>query len=420
MIATATAMDVVFLTQTYPRTPEDTAGPFIRELARALVRGGDGVTVLAPHAAGVAARWDDDGVAVETFRYAPPGLEVLGYGRSLAADERVRWKAGLVLPLYAAAGMRAVRRAVRRLRPEVVQAHWVVPNGPLARGVARRTTFGLGIHGSDVFLAERRLARPVVRRTLAASAFLTGCSPELVRRVCAVGYPPEHARVIPYGVDAVAFRPDPARRHLWRERLGIPATAPLLLSVGRMATKKGYHVLVPELPALLAEVPDAHVVLAGAGDLLPGFVEQARGFAAQNPELAGRVHFPGPVLRDTIADLYRAADVFVLPAVHDAQGNVDGLPNVILEGMATALPVVATAISGIPLAVEHAGQGLLVAEGDGAALRAALVSLLRDRDAARRLGEAARRRVLAELTWEVVAGRYRAAYVEGIARRLGG
>ena len=51
MIATATAMDVVFLTQTYPRTPEDTAGPFIRELARALVRGGDGVTVLAPHAA---------------------------------------------------------------------------------------------------------------------------------------------------------------------------------------------------------------------------------------------------------------------------------------------------------------------------------------------------------------------------------
>ena len=403
-------MDILFLTQTYPRFREDTAGPFIRELARALVRGGDTVTVLAPHAPGLAAAWDDDGVRVETFRYAPPALEVLGYGRSLAADERVRWKAGLGLPLSAAAGAAAVRRHVRRRRPAVVQAHWVVPNGPLARGVAGRTAFGLGIHGSDVFLAERRLARPLVRWTLAGSAFLTGCSPELVDRVCAVGFPRDRARVIPYGVDTVEFRPDPGRGAAWRERLGIPQGAPLLLSVGRMATKKGYQVLMPELPALLAEVPDAHVVLAGAGDLLAGFVRQAA-------PLAGRVHFPGPVLRDAIADLYRAADVFVLPAVHDAQGNVDGLPNVILEAMATALPVVATAISGVPLAITDGEQGILVPEGDGAALRGALAAVLRDRSAARRLGEAARRKVLAELTWEAVAGRYREAYLEGIVRR---
>jgi glycosyltransferase involved in cell wall biosynthesis len=405
-------MDILFLTQTYPRFPEDTAGPFIRELARALVRGGDRVTVLTPHAAGVAAAWEDDGVYLESFRYAPVGLEVFGYGRSLAADERVRWKAGLVLPLYGAAAALAVRRAVRRLRPQVVQAHWIVPNGPLARGVAGRTTFGVGIHGSDVFLAERPLARPLVRRTLAACAFLTGCSPELVERVCAVGYPRERARVIPYGVDAEAFRPDPELRAVWRQRLGIPAGAPLLLSVGRMASKKGYQVLLPELPALLAAVPAAHVVLAGDGDLLPGFV---RDTAA----LGGRVHFPGPVLRDAIGDLYRAADVFVLPAVHDAQGNVDGLPNVILEGMASGLPVVATAISGIPLAITDGEHGLLVPEGDGPALRQALAALLADPERARTLGAAARRRVVAELTWETVAARYRAAYLEGAAWRSG-
>jgi len=69
---------IVFLTQTYPRHAGDTSGPFIRDLARALVRGGDGVTVLAPHARGVAAGWDDDGVTVRTFRYAPAALEVIG------------------------------------------------------------------------------------------------------------------------------------------------------------------------------------------------------------------------------------------------------------------------------------------------------------------------------------------------------
>ena len=405
-------MRILFLTQTYPRFPEDTAGPFIRELARALVRGGDAVTVLAPHAAGLAASWDDDGVRVETFRYAQASLEVLGYGRSLAADERVRWKAGLVLPLYAAAAAAAVRRAVRRFRPDVVQAHWIVPNGPLARGAARRAAFGVGIHGSDVFLAERRVARPLVRRTLAACSFVTGCSPELVRRVCAVGYPDAAARVIPYGVDAATFRPDPARRAPWRERLGIPAAAPLLLSVGRMATKKGLQVLVPELPALLAAVPDAHVVLAGGGDLLPLLQRLAS-------PVADRVHFPGPVLRDTLPDLYRAADAFVLPAVHDAKGNVDGLPNVILEAMATGLPVVATAISGIPLAIDHGVEGLLVGEGDGTALREALQAVLADPGRARAMGEAARRRVTAELTWDAVAERYREAYREGLSRRGG-
>jgi glycosyltransferase involved in cell wall biosynthesis len=403
-------MNVVFLTQTYPRFPEDTAGPFIRELARALARGGDRVTVLAPHARGVAASWDDGGARVETFRYAPAGLEVLGYGRSLAKDERVRIASGLVLPLYLAAAGRAVRRVATRDHADVVQAHWVVPNGPPARGVSRRVTFGLGVHGSDVFLAERRVARPLVRPTLAAAAFLTGCSPELVERVCRVGFPAERARVIPYGVDAVAFRPDPSRRQAWRAYLGIPADAPLLISVGRMATKKGYQVLLPELPALLAAVPEAHVVLAGAGDLLPGFV-------ATTAALRDRVHFPGAILRDALPDLYRAADLFVLPAVHDGAGNVDGLPNVILEAMASGLPVVATSISGIPLAIDDGVEGLLVPEGDGRSLREAIAALLTDRDRAAAMGARARQRVTGELTWDAVADRYRQAYAAGIAWR---
>ena len=430
-------MDLLFLTQTYPRTPEDTAGPFIRELALALVRGGDRVRVLAPHARGMARRRDDGGVEVETFRYAPAPLERFGYGRSLAADERVRGAALLAAPLYALGAWRAVRRALReppresasaqgRRAPaarhapvrrqvawDVVQAHWLLPNGPLARGAAAHTTFGVGIHGSDVFLAERRLARAAARRTLRACDLLTGCSPELVERVCALGFPLAAARVIPYGVDTQAYRPDAARRALWRRRLGIPGDAPLLLGLGRMATKKGFQVLLPELPALLAEVPDLHVVLAGDGDLLPRF-------RAQAAPLHGRVHFPGAVLRDTLPDLFRAADAFVLPAVHDPRGNVDGLPNVVLEAMASALPVVATAVSGIPLAVRDGVEGLLVPEGDGRALRQALAALFADRERGRRLGEAGRRRAVAELTWDAVAGRYREAYEEGVTRRREG
>lgn len=398
-------LDLLFLTQTYPRFEGDTAGPFIRDLARALVRGGDRVTVLAPHAEGVSNSWDDGGVEVVTFRYAPERQEVLGYGRTLEADEKVKGRAALAAPLYVLGARRAVRGQLRRRRFDLVHAHWIVPNGVVAALAGGRAPLAIGLHGSDVFLAEKGGVRPLARWALRRSRLLTGCSPELVERVRSLGFPAERSRVIPYGVDTRAFSPAPDRRGIWRQRLGIPAadTAPLLLGVGRMATKKGFQVLIEILPALLAEHPDLRVVLAGGGDLLDRFREAASPF----PD---RVFFPGPVLRDTLPDLYRAADAFVLPAVHDAKGNVDGLPNVILEAMASGLPVVASGISGIPLAVEEGRTGLLVPEKDPEALLGALRRLLADPAAARGLGERGRRKTEAELTWDAVAARYREGY----------
>jgi glycosyltransferase involved in cell wall biosynthesis len=329
---------------------------------------------------------------------------VLGYGRTLEADERVKGRAMLAAPLYLLAGCQAIRRLRRERRFDLVHAHWIVPNGVAAAMAGGNVPLAIGLHGSDVFLAERRGVRRLARWALSRARLLTGCSPELVERMRVLGFPADRSRVIPYGVDVETFSPAPERRPLWRQRLGIPDGAPLLLGVGRMATKKGFQVLIEILPALLGEFPELHVVLAGGGDLLDFFRAAARPCGL-------RVHFPGAVLRDALPDLFRAADVFVLPAVHDARGNVDGLPNVILEAMATGLPVVASGISGIPLAVEDGGTGLLVPEGDREALLAALRRLLANPAEARAMGERGRRKAEAELTWDAVAARYREAYL---------
>jgi glycosyltransferase involved in cell wall biosynthesis len=418
-------LHLLFLTQTYPRFEGDTAGPFIRDLARGLARRGDRVTILAPHAPGLSAGWSDGGVGVaeaggsvevRTFRYAPEGAEVVGYGRSLVADETVRGGSAYAAPLYAAGAHAALRRELWRRPCDLIHAHWVVPNGPIAAAVASGVPLAVGLHGSDVFLAEKGPVRPIVRWTLARTALLTGCSPELVARVRRLGgreaeggYPARRSRVIPYGIDVRGYSPDPSRRALWRQRLGIPDEAPLLLGVGRMATKKGFQVLMRALPRLLGDLPDLHVILAGGGDLLDDFRRAAVSWPA-------RVHFPGSVLRDTLPDLYRAADVFVLPAVHDAKGNVDGLPNVILEAMASGLPVVSTPVSGVPLAVVDGETGRLVPEGDAEALGGALFALLSDPGQARSWGEAGRRKAVAELTWDAVAGRYRDGYLAALGR----
>jgi glycosyltransferase involved in cell wall biosynthesis len=369
------------------------------------------VLVLAPHARGVPASWEDGGVEVRSFRYAPEGLELLGYSRSLASDERMKAGAALAAPLYLLGARRAIARALGQDRGQasfdLLHAHWVIPNGLPAAPFHRRLPVAIGLHGSDVFMAEKPYFRGAVRRALARSKVLTGCSAELVERVCALGFDPGSSFVIPYGVDEKRFTPDRSRGEAWRRELGVPAGAPLVLSVGRMVTKKGYPVLMEALPAVLEAHPDAHVVLAGGGDRLAEFRTQA----AKWP---GRVHLPGTVLRDRLSDLFRAADLFVLPAVHDAQGNVDGLPNVILEAMATGLPVVASGISGIPLAVRDGVNGRLVPERDAGALAGALRELLAAPERVRRMGAASRREVEERLTWKAVAARYREAYVAAL------
>jgi glycosyltransferase involved in cell wall biosynthesis len=374
------------------------------------VRRGDRVTVLTPHGEGVRSAWQEEGVAVTSFRYAPRALEVLGYSRSLRADEKLRPRAALVAPLYAVAARSGLRQELNRHAYDLVHAHWVVPNGVIAAASMGSIPLAIGLHGSDVFLAERGGVRRLVRWSLRRTALLTGCSPELVERVRVLGLTHDRWRVIPYGVDSERFSPDRERRGCWRQRLGISPRVPVLLSVGRMATKKGFHVLLACLPELMERHPTAQLILAGAGDRLGEFEAAARRWAR-------RVHFPGAVAHDQICDLYRTADLFVLPAVHDPKGNVDGLPNVILEAMASALPVVASNISGIPLAVRSGSEGLLVPEGDVAALTEALDRLLAVPETARQLGAAARRRVESELTWDAVAARYRRAYLQALEPR---
>ncbi len=398
----------LFLTQTYPRRPGDTTGPFIRDLARGLVRAGDDVTVLTPHAEDVPASWDDDGVAVESFRYAPESLELVGYSRSLDKDEKIKGGSALSAPLYMMGAWRAVRRCLVRQSFDLVQAHWVVPNALVAAPAVGKVPLAVGLHGSDVFLAEKPLVRTIVGRALAKTRVLTGCSPELVDRVCALGFPREKAHVIPYGVDSSIFSPDPSRRSLWRQKLGISDSAPLLVSVGRMATKKGYQVLLEGVEQLMEGQPELHLALAGGGDRLAEFQATAKPWA-------DRIHFPGAVFRDTLPDLYRAADGFILPAVHDPQGNVDGLPNVILEAMASGLPVVSTTVSGIPLAIEDGVNGYLVPEQDAPSLVRAVERLLADPERGRAMGEEGRCRAIDNHHWDTIAGRYRAAYEQALS-----
>jgi glycosyltransferase involved in cell wall biosynthesis len=336
----------------------------------------------------------------------------------LNADEKLKAGAAFAAPAYLLGARHALRRLVTERQFDLVHAHWIVPNGLVAAPLSRRVPIAIGLHGSDVFLAERALVRQWVARALQRTSLLTGCSPELVSRISALGYSAERSRVIPYGVNADLF--SPGMRQLdqresidletdWRRELLIPQGSKVVLTVGRMVSKKGFGVLLEALPSVLEANPQTHIIMAGAGDLLEILRQKTAAWS-------DRVHFPGAVLRHSLPDLFRAADLFVLPAMHDSKGNVDGLPNVILEAMASGLPVVASNISGIPLAIDDGVEGLLVPEQDPTKLGAALSRLLSNSDLRIDMGKAARARVERSLTWKAISGRYHEAYLAALER----
>lgn len=194
---------------------------------------------------------------------------------------------------------------------------------------------------------------------------------------------PARCHVIPSGVDPLLFakpRPDPAP--------GLPR--PRILYVGRLAPQKGVATLVDAVPLLRSDAP---VVVVGDG---PQRQELERRAAAKG--LGDRVRFTGFVAHEEVPAWLASADVLVLPSVYEELGSI------LVEAMQAGLPVVASAVGGIPDAVTDGVTGRLVPPGDPAALAAAVDEVIGDPELALRLGRAARERA-AGYRWDTLAGR---------------
>jgi len=397
------------LTSSYPKYVGETTAPFIESIAVGLVRRQHTVHVVAPFHPDVRRAPIEYGVRLHFYRYAPhPALNVYGYAESLRADVGLRRTALAAVPFALAASLRALLHLTRRYQFDLIHAHWALPNGAPAMIAARLSGLPLvvSLHGSDVYLAFKGWSLALSAAAVFRSAdAITACSRDLYQRALRLGAPPARITVIPYGVDAHAFRPDPRAGIQVRAELSLPPDTPLILAMGRMVYKKGFTYLLDAMPRIRAIHPRAMLVLAGYGDLLDELKERARRFGLEEA-----VIFSGQLPRDRAARYVAAADVYVVPSVRDDAGNVDGLPNTLLEGMGAARPIVATRTAGIPDVVTNGVTGLLVPERDPAALAEAITRLLTDRDVAARLGEAARRRVLEELSWDVTAARFEEAY----------
>lgn len=206
--------------------------------------------------------------------------------------------------------------------------------------------------------------------------------------------------LLPNGVDARRFAPaGPTERASLRARLGLPPDEPIALFVGRLERRKGLDILFAAWDALARRQGLPRLLIAGPGEAGPWIR------AAQTHGVGGSVMFLGR--RADVVDFYRAADLLVFPS------RAEGCPNVVLEAMASALPVVVTDVAGNREVVGEDGKaGWLVPSEDPAALAEAVATLLASPALRREVAMAARERILERFDIDRVGPQYLSLYEE--------
>ena len=398
---------VVMVASSYPRFSGDSVGSFMEPIARGVAARGHEVHLVAPWHP----KWNrpqvEGGVHFHLFRYAPTAaLNTFGYAEGMRADVRLRASAVAVAPLAALAGWFKALRVAQKKRATIVHGHWVIPGGVIAAAAAGAIPLVISLHGSDVFVAERHAAAGMAARSAFRRArWVTACSEDLRARSLALGADARRSSVIPYGVDSRRFSPDAHTRRRGRELLALGESVPLVVAVGRLVKKKGFEYLVDAAASLRGDHPALQVVIAGEGDLEASL--RARAAAAGVGDM---VRFIGRVSHEDVPALIAAADVTVAPSIRDDAGNVDGLPNTVMEMMASGTPLVATSAGGIGAIATDGETARLVRERDAQALATAIAELLRDRATASAIGRRARDLMCSHHSWERVAEDFEAVY----------
>ena len=388
----AGGVEVCMLTTGFPRYRGDLFGSFIFDLALGLVRRGHRVQIITPHARDLPTRELVDGVSVRRFRYAvPSGLQRLAYGGGIPSNLKSSLWARVLVPVFLAAFVLRALQAVRGC--QVVHCHWTICGliGYLATRLWRRPVV-LSVRGSDVHVFSDGLMGRFSRRIWRWMDQIIAVSEDLAKQLEERGIPRSKIRVVYNGVDD-EFKP--RDRDHCRSNLGLPSPRFIALFVGLLAHVKGIEILLQAVETV--EDADLLCVLVGDGPLRERLEQQA----------GDKVLFVGQRPREEIADWLNAADVLVLPSFSE------GRPNVVLEAMACAKPVIASRVGGVPELVEEGVTGRLIAAGSSAELAAALRDLMADRSALKEMGRAARSRVEnAGWTWDASAQTTAQIYAE--------
>lgn len=388
------------LVSSYPRCSDDSASIFLRNLAESLRDRGLVVHVLAP-AYDTGGMTSENGIVVQRFRYFPRPWQKLAYGSGVLPNLKRNPMLWLQVPFFLVCMTIALFRCLHRARPDVVHAHWVIPQGCvaiLAKLFYRIPTI-VTLHGGDAFALTtkplQKLKRFILHRCDAWTTNTRTTSSAVVS-----GQPMPEPFVIPMGVDVDLFAS--GKREQLRAHL--PNETQVILFVGRLVEKKGVEDLIRAF-SLLPNRTQRQLWIVGDGELKAKLEKLAKQIG-----ITQQTRFWGRIPNDQLPDFYAGADLFVGPSVVATSGDTEGQGVVFLEAFAARLCVLATATGGIADVVNHGRSGILVEPRDPKALAEAMERLLENTELRATLVANAYEKVKDVYSWAQVAQSFHSLY----------
>jgi glycosyltransferase involved in cell wall biosynthesis len=394
---------VLVVASTFPRWKGDTEPDFVYWLEDSLSKDFD-ITVLAPHHLGAARSEMMGSLHVKRFRYFFPKCERLCYDGGIRPNMMKSRLAKLELPLLVMSEFFSAKILMLKRKFKLIHAHWILPQGFVAVILKKlfRARVIVTVHAGDIFPLKSGPFRILAKWTLRNSDFVTVNSVatgDAVRKVADVPL-----RIIPMGVDIGKF--SSVKSSPVRKKYNIKGE--LVLSVGRRAEKKGVTYLITAMKEILHKFPKAGLMVVGDGPEKAALQSQASELG-----LADSVIFTGSIPKDKLPLYYKAADVFVLPSIVAKSGDTEGLGVVLLEAMASGIPVVASNVGGVPDIVIEGKTGLLFPEKDPSAIAKAVVRVLGSREIAKKLSSGGSAHAKG-FSWENVSSKFRELYTAAL------
>jgi colanic acid/amylovoran biosynthesis glycosyltransferase len=318
-----------------------------------------------------------------------------GSSNALALFKRLRGYAGWRIAIATIAMVDSIKGG----GAGIIHAHFAT--GPAASAMAVSALTGIPFsftgHGYDLY--REPIDWEFHAKKCRRAAFVR-CISEFNRKhlLKKTGVDGRNFHVVPCGVDTSRFSPG-------RDESDVPEGKGIVLAVAGLVPPKGLPYLIEAFSDPGVKRLGRRLVIAGDGPMMGELVDQAR-------RLRVDAEFLGDVPNREIDAYYRRAEVFVLPCITAPDGHHDGIPVVMMEAMASGVPVISSKISGIPELVEDGVNGILLPEKDAKAVADAIKLLLTDRDMRRRFSAEARRKVVKEFEIRDVAERIKELFIK--------
>ena len=365
-----TPLKVLLLTSSYPRNDSDNSSVFLRYLASNLAQQQVNVHVLAPDHPLVDNTELDIGVKNYWFQYLPKQWQQLAYGSGILPNLKRNKLLYLQVPFFLTAMFFSLFFLCKKIKPDVIHAHWVIPQGFIAIIVGKLLNIPViaTAHGGDAFSLNTSLLSRLKAFTLKhchAWTSNTKATAETFGTANNISKP----IIIPMGVDIKRFQSGNATKLLNQENRKI------ILFVGRLVEKKGVKYLLDAFSKLPLEAQNTSVLwIIGDGNERTALEQQAQHLGIKN------ITFWGQVQNKQLPDYYAAASIFVTPSIVDSNGDTEGQGVILLEAMASNTPIIATTVGGIAEVITHGKTGLLVPPNDSSELSTSIQRMLNNKE----------------------------------------